>query len=307
VSYQRIFEPLEARVLDGTPTTQLELLRFYTTLLRRWTSLLLSTDNVIPGWDVAIAACAKHVNKLCLTLTQTSSTASTHMDVLDYVDQILSTVTRLRQSIDLHLTIPPPAIIYILLFSPSLVVQSRLGGILARYKQLLEAAFTRSRQLTSEERQQIDSFNGFLMDACNCLWRGKAFTKTDANASGCNMSPQVVTALTNYLTSIDKDLQLTSAFGLSHSPTLCLQSASLLRSLEDAEIESTDGELHTRHAGPATQESLRQLALNGGLQLDWAEYRSGVLSHLEDSGTPGVPELLYNTLNHLRKRRTTKG
>ena len=104
-----------------------------------------------------------------------------------------------------------------------------------------------------------------------------------------------------YLRKIDSSLSLGSIFDLSHSPVLGLQAISCLREMEEAEMLNED--LHARHAGPVTQNSLVQLGHRGGLQLTWQAYRSGVLRHLESKGLPGVPELMYKTMKNLMKDR----
>lgn len=95
------------------------------------------------------------------------------------------------------------------------------------------------------------------------------------------------------------DLSLATAFGLSHSPLLCLQSLSYIRQLEEDEME----DLHARHAGPVTQVSLGRLANRGGLALSWQEYRSGVLEYLEAKGFGGISDLMYNTMKNLMRAR----
>ena len=100
-----------------------------------------------------------------------------------------------------------------------------------------------------------------------------------------------MTALTGYVPAVDKALALASLFSLSHAPTLCLQSISRVRELEDAAME-VDGSISARHAGPVTQSSLSKLATAGGLRLSWQEYRIEVIKTLSARGLPGVTELL---------------
>jgi len=244
------------------------------------------------------------VNRLCLTLLQNSATTSTHAAVLDFYEQFAATFSAPELLEHLQIIIPPPLLVYTLHFSQSVAVLSRLCAVLASYKKVLEVLTGRppTRQLSTYERDHVNTFNGFLMDICNCLWRARAFTNTDTNSSGCLLPQSVVPALSRYLSSVDKDLALTSVFGLSHSPALCLQSITFLRELEDAEVES-EGDVHRRHAGPVTQSSLTQLANQGGLALSWQEYRSGVLRYLEDHSQAGVAELMYNTMKNLRSMR----
>ncbi|KAK1760496.1 centromere protein I [Echria macrotheca] len=294
----QLFQPLENSLLDNTPESQLVLLKFYTLLLRRWIILVRASPKANPAARDSIHDLISHVNNLALTLTQTSPKASTYLSILDFYQSCASLFSHRQILEHVEITIPPALLVYILQFSNSQAVLSRLCSTLAVYKRAWEAVMLppAKRQLTRREREQINTFNGFLMDLCNCLWRERAFSTTDLNAQGCRIPPPLVPSLSGYVRAIDADLHLTALFGLSHSPVVCLQSISYVRELED-----NDDEVATRHAGPVTQMSLAQLTTRGGLRLTWQEYRLGVLQHLEKQGFPGVPELMYNTMKNLMK------
>ncbi|TVY49879.1 Inner kinetochore subunit [Lachnellula occidentalis] len=193
--------------------------------------------------------------------------------------------------------IPPTELIYTLHFTPSLTVLSRLCGILALYKRAFEKAIA-SKSSASEQsypKDYVNHFNGFLMDACNCIWRSRAFITADTNALGCDLHPDITQVLDKYVRSLGKDLTLMSLFSLSFSPVLCLLSISYVRGLEDA----AEGGIEVRHAGPVTMQSLKLLRINGGLKHDWADYKLGVLHYLDSKGVMGVGELMYNTMKQL--------
>ena len=291
--------PLESSVLDNTATSQAFLLQFYTRLLHRWTIAIDAAQSLESLPVAAVPDLINHVNKLALTLTQTSPTVSTYLGILDFYEAAAALYSKPKLLQHITITIPPPLLVYLLYFSPSLAVVSRLCGILATYKRAWEAVMSPAvaRQLTRGEREQINLFNGFLMDLCNCLWRGRAFSTTDLNAQGCRIPQPTQAALEAYVRAADEGLSLGAAFGLSHSPLLCLQSISHVREREDDEMEV----IRARHGGPVTQASLGQLANRGGLKLSWQEYRAGVLAHLESQGFPGIPELMYNTMKNLMK------
>lgn len=139
------------------------------------------------------------------------------------------------------------------------------------------------------------------MDICNCLWRGKAFTKADTTSRGCLVSDAVIAVLMGYVASLTEsgssEMALGALFTMSYSPVLSLQALEYVRRQE--EHEDQDVELRARHAGPITQRSLAQLARRGGLELTWPEYRLGVLKYLEKNGWDGVPGLMYSTMKNL--------
>ncbi|KAK3365878.1 Mis6-domain-containing protein [Lasiosphaeria ovina] len=307
--YKKLFQLFESSLLDNTAASQVSLLKFYTLLLRRWSIAMRasqdSVDPVLP--DGSAGDLVSHVNKLALTLTQTAPGAATQLAILDFYECFASVFStpRLLRSVDL--CIPPALVVYPMVFGDSLVVLSRLCGILAAYKRAWESIMAPSspaaRQLTRREREQVNTFNGFLMDLCNCLWRGRAFATADLNAQGCGIPRALEPALDSYVRAVDSELALGALFGLSYSPVLCLQAISYVRGLEEAEIEASPDGLRSRHAGPVTQASLTRLASRGGVALSFPEYRSGVLKYLESNGFPGVPELMYNTMKNLMKER----
>lgn len=248
-----------------------------------------------------------HVNRLSLTLLQTSPTTSTHLTILDFYEQLASLMSSpgSLKHLKITLTLPPGTLVYTLLFSPSVAVVSRLCAVLATYRRTLEAIMDRDgRPLTAYERDHLIVFNGFVMDICNCLWRSRAFVTTDPEAQGCGVSEPVVHALADYVAAVNGgDLSLAAAFSLSHSPALCLQSITYVRLLEDEAVDRMDGALQRRHPGPVTQESLAVLSRDGGLSLTWQEYRSGVLKYLEEHDAGGIPDLMYNTMKNLMSSR----
>ncbi|KAK4226522.1 centromere protein I [Podospora fimiseda] len=301
----RLLQLLEHSILDNTADSQIVLIKFYTQLLRRWTISMQARDDLDSPPVSSIPDLISHVNTLTLTLSQTLPTVGTYLTILDFYEACGSIYSNpnLLQHIDI--AVPPPLLVYLLHFSPSLAVLSRLCGILAIYKRAWELVMSKSlprnRSLTKREREQINVFNGFLMDICNCLWRGRAFATSDLNAQGCRIPQAVPRALEKYVKAVDSDLDLGSIFTISYSPLLCLQAISFVREAEDNAADH----LLTRHAGPVTQGSLQQLGLRGGLKMNWAEYRSGVLRYLEEKGMPGVPHLMYNTMKNLMKARNS--
>lgn len=197
-------------------------------------------------------------------------------------------------------TIPPPLLVYTLMFSGSQVILSRLCDVIVAYRRTWQVILDdRSIRLASpRELEEAQTFNGFLMDLVNCLWRPRAFNAADLHAKGCLIPASLAETLTAYVRNIDADLHLAALFDLSHSPVLCFQSIAYVRDLEDSE----DG-VSTRHAGPVTAASLRELAGRGGLGLTWKQYRLGVLQHLKKLGFTGVPELMEHTLVELKNRK----
>ncbi|KAK2603022.1 hypothetical protein N8I77_009510 [Diaporthe amygdali] len=297
---------LQTAVLDGSLESQLDLLELYANLLRRWHVILLTNEADIPKHaSESVHQLVSQANQLSLTLLQTSPTEHTALRVLDFYERaahIYSKGTLLRS---LQITIPLVPLVYTLQFTPSLATASRLCAVLAAYKQAFATYMSNAAKGLGPQydKKQVNTFNGFLMDICNCLWRGKAFTTRDAHARGCAVDESVATALAAYVDGLSDggDMALASLFTMSYSPLLCLQAAEHVRHLEDREDE--DVVLRARHAGPVTQRSLGQLARKGGLELSWQDYRLGVLKYLEEKEFGGIPELMYSTMRNLLDAR----
>ncbi|EEU44682.1 uncharacterized protein NECHADRAFT_49005 [Fusarium vanettenii 77-13-4] len=312
--YQHIFQPLETAILDNTPESQLALLALYKNLLHHWTVILQSSDPIPKNASKIITDLISHANPLALALIQTRPTLSVYSAILDFYEQNARLVGHETLKNYIRIELPPSFLIYILFFSSSVATVSRICAILACYKKGFELAMLskprrdRSQLVDSSSynRTFVNLFNGFLMDMCNCFWRGRAFGDSDANAHGCMVPRRLVPVLSTYVTSVDKTLALTSILSLSHSPVLCLQSIKCVRDVEDAEMDS-DGTLRARHEGPVTQHSLGQLAASGGIQLSWQNYRIKVLETLSAKELAGITDLLKNTMTVLRKLMDGEG
>lgn len=280
----------------------------YTNLLHHWTTLLQSNDQIPDQANGTVGSLIQHVNVLALTLLQTSPGVSIESAVLDFYEQAVRLTADERMVHHIRIELPPSLLIYTVLFSGSLTTVSRLCHVLACYKKGFEIVMAiRVRQdgsqgidMLSYSKAYVNLYNGYLMDICNCFWRGRAFSVSDANSHGCMVSTATINALASYVTTVDRSFSLTSLFSLSHSPTLCLLSIARVRELEDAETDRERGAIRVRHAGPVTQESLSRLAIAGGLRLSWQDYRIKVLEALTASELVGVAELLKNTMTVLK-------
>ncbi|KAF5006401.1 hypothetical protein FDECE_7217 [Fusarium decemcellulare] len=312
--YEHVFQPLETATLDNTPESQLALLSLYKNLLHHWTVILQSSDPIPPNASEIVTSLIRHVNPLALALAQTSPSVSTHSAILDFYEQNARLVSHDTLKHYVRIELPPSFLIYILFFSNSVAVVSRICAILASYKKGFEMAMlTKPRRdgshrvdSSSYNRIFVNLFNGFLMDMCNCFWRGRAFSDSDTNAHGCMVPRRLVPTLSTYVASVDKNSTLASLFALSYSPVLSFQSIQYVRSIEDAEFDS-QGMLRTRHEGPATQNSLARLASSGGVQLSWQDYRIKVLETLSMKDLAGITDLLKNTMTVLRKMMDGEG
>ncbi|GAP87624.2 hypothetical protein SAMD00023353_0901010 [Rosellinia necatrix] len=297
-----VFKPLERKILDGTPDSQLRILIFFTVLLRRWMVHLASSDKRLTKASESAACLVAHVNDLCLTVIQTFPSTSTYGRVLDFYYQTSSLAS------DAHLlthaqaiALPPTALIYYMFFAASPLTASRVCSVVAKYKEGFQVAMDVAR--INYTPSYIPEFNGFLMDICNCLWRQRALSEEDANAKGCMIPRPLVDDLSSYITSLSKGNSLASLFSLSYSPIFSLFAILFLREVEEG-VEEEQG-LDMKHAGPVSKATLKALGSRGGINLSWDDYRRGVLDYLQSRGMDGVEHLLSITIGTLRQRKPT--
>jgi centromere protein I len=261
---------------------------------------MLSQEPESPRLSGAASDLVTHGNAFCLAALQTSASAAMQCAILGFYEQAALLASKAPFLEHARIVVPPSPLVYMLFFGSDPGTISRLSGILARYKEGFQAVMARSR--TGYSIDYINGFNGFLMDICNCLWRGRAFNAKDANAHGCLAVGAVVDELAAYAKEAGSGVAFGSMFTLSASPALGLLATDHLRALEEAEMEQGTGDLEVRHGGPVSKASLAKLAKEGGLNLSWDDFRLGVLGHLEDHGMGGVGELMSNTMTTLMKR-----
>ncbi|KAJ0307563.1 hypothetical protein COL516b_004184 [Colletotrichum fioriniae] len=296
-------KPLE-KCLPPTAESQLALLKLYQNLLRRWTFVLNSLDQIPKDAPVsAFFAVMEHASIIALNIVQASPSAAVHGGVLDLYEQAAASISDPTLQPLLRIANPPAQLIYLLFFSHSLANVSRLSTVLAIYKKGFEMAMSR-RQPTTYAPSYVNHFNGYLMDICNCLWRGKAFNDGDKNALGCLSAGPVTQRLRRYVEDLGTDLALPTLFGFSYSPLLSLQAIECIRELEDRELAANEQAISTRHAGPVTSSSLARLADARGLRITWSEYRIIVLRALEGKGLGGIPSLMKNTMKVLMSSKS---
>lgn len=159
------------------------MLELYTNLLRHWTVLLRSSDSVPAHGSTTIASLVRHVNSLTLALAQTSPTVSIRSSILVFYESTVRLVSDDTLQNYIRIELPPPLLVYMLLFSNSLAIVSRLCHVLACYKKSFETAMSTKAcnddsgriDSTSYDKSYVNLYNGFLMDICNCFWRSRAF------------------------------------------------------------------------------------------------------------------------------------
>ncbi|KAF9771481.1 hypothetical protein IL306_010897 [Fusarium sp. DS 682] len=157
--YKHVFQPLEAATLDNTPDSQLALLSLYKNLLHHWTVVLESSDTVPDHASDTITALTRHVNPLALTLLQTSPSVSSRSAILDFYEQNARLLSHEVLKHYIRIELPPSLLIYILFFSSSVAIVSRICAILAFYKKGFEMAMLTKPDREKSNRIDSTSYN----------------------------------------------------------------------------------------------------------------------------------------------------
>ncbi|KAI9802029.1 MAG: hypothetical protein M1825_003085 [Sarcosagium campestre] len=288
---QEYLSRLERILLSCQPNAQTKLLTYYNDLCRQWTVLLLSSNRP-PSALKSLTDLAAHATTLSLSiLAQPSPSISATAAILTFQETLTHSLP--------VLSVPPPSSLLTshLTFTPSLSTLSRLCSLITTLKLAYTSPATSAPPPPAPSRQTL---NTLLIDTCNLFWRNRALGTTDAAAQGCLAPPTLLPALRTHVAA--RGLSLPSLFSLSHAVPLAALSIACFREMED-DVEAEDGNgkvrLGARHAGPVTQRSLQQLAADGGLELDWTEYRVRVLAYLDQRGVTGISRLMGSTMRGL--------
>lgn len=281
----------------------------YTNLVHHWAAVLRSNKNIPAHASRTITSTVQHAGTLALTLLQTDPTLSSESAILAFYEQNLALLTDDALKHYICIELPPSVLIYLLVFSQSLATVARLCHIMASYKKGFETAMkirgspdTPTIDASSYTNDDVNRYNGNLLDIVNLHWRMRAFDVEKEVEQGCMLPRAARARLARYVAAVDRGgFALAAALSLSYSPLFCLQSIETLRVLEDRQIADVDAAIETRHAGPVSQESLRKLGTSGGIRIGFNGYRASVLETLRAKGMAGVEELLKVSMPSVAK------
>jgi centromere protein I len=328
------FSLLEKAIFDDSVQFKIILLRYYSSLIRHWGSLIRAQDANPSASDSMgmLAQVIEHAELLSLTILETPSTTPTkedtefptkYLSVLQFYASLGHLYTHAPTRADIRLTIPRPQTIYILAFTPTLTHISILSSILATYKSSFEGSLTSTflHNPSAPEplypTKTVGQFNGYIMDVCNLIWRNRGLNTDDPNALGCLVPLQVVNSLNGYIRQLNRveeanhdedsgreafQYHLHSMFSLSHHAALCGFAAACFRDFENETLGSEGGDSGTvRLSKPVTRNALIALEKQGGVKSSWQEYRLRMLEWLDDRGSEGIGNLMRTTMKALRK------
>ncbi|OJD25076.1 hypothetical protein ACJ73_03554 [Blastomyces percursus] len=321
---QNYFIPLENAILSNQRESKVLMLQYYSSLIQHWGSVIRATASLssVPPLPQLIG----RAELLALTLlespqgptwTGTIQKRSSTLSVLQFYTDLAGLYNHAPDNANIRITVPQPQIIYILAFTQTLSHISTLSCVLAMYKHSFETSLTSTTLQSTGSADKpystevVSRFNGYVIDICNLLWRNRGLNSDDPNALGCIVPPGTVNELSKYMQALSQKpssaggekhkYQLSSVFSLSQNVALCNVSSACFRGIEEALAGTQGKSLSVRLTRPVTQRALAALDKEGGITINWQEYRLKMLEWLDEMGAEGVGNLMRSTMKALRE------
>ncbi|KAF1967378.1 Mis6-domain-containing protein [Bimuria novae-zelandiae CBS 107.79] len=301
-------QPLE-RALGGHDLQSYEyLLGFYTLLFRQWTNQAMRqssrSGSALEHPDQrALFDLASHFSTLSSSLVldlppDSPSALSITSAILTFYEQ-LSTSSKPQH---IPIILPPTTLINLLTLSSSTTVFARITGIVANYRHAFSAHPVPIHQYYPEE--VTAAFNSTMRDIHNLLWLSRGLLIDPPKCVGLHCEPELRDTLHAYLTDLDHEYGIQTAFNMTHNPLLASLALSAWLDVENEEIEKEGygPDAITRHAGPMSQISLERLRARGGVNVDWEAYRVRLLRWLEERGLRGPEDFMFAASVPLRTK-----
>lgn len=191
----------------------------------------------------------------------------------------------------------PPPLVYMLFYINDPLAISLLAGHLNFSKMVLQDAVSNDSTITLTALH-----NSYVVDFCNTVWRNKAFDiskKNDGTSYGLNFD--FINSLITKVPIFDRNSSFPILFNINHSPAFASRSAIIVRSIEDG-----DEDCSTRHAGPLTPTSVKELLQDPEtkwLNTDYENLRIEILKEFDKVGYVGLADLLFSHLKSLLNKR----
>ncbi|KAI5301696.1 hypothetical protein KEM56_001453, partial [Ascosphaera pollenicola] len=323
---------IEPFIANNNPRSRIRILHYFSSLARYWATIIRSKTR--PQSEPPLTQLIDKTESLIFaisgSLTSFPPTERTLLSIS--ILQLYSTLAEIYSHAPtnptIRLTVPPAALVYQLIFTPTLTHISSMSSVLSKYKIAFEESVAAQKQgrTSSPERNtrpkpypvaMVSQFNGYVMDTCNLLWRNRALNSEDPNAVGCHVPKGVMEEYKRYLEELTNvgsayRYQLSSVFSLSYSSTMSASSAACFREIWK-EAKQKDSDANGDGSGgddssavvpirqPVTQRSLSALKDDEGISVGWQEYRLRVLDWMDERGCTGIGELMRSTMKALRK------
>ncbi|OJD17996.1 hypothetical protein AJ78_01953 [Emergomyces pasteurianus Ep9510] len=319
------FIPLENAILNDQLESKVLILQYYSSLIQHWGAVIRATPSLSPV--PPLPEVIDRAELLALTILETPQGVNRDeaidkrwgtLAVVQFYVGLAGLFKHAPTNGNIRITVPQPQIIYTVAFTPTIFHISTLCSILASYKYSFETSLTSTALQNnglperSYPTEMVSQFNGYVMDICNLLWRNRGLNSEDPNALGCLVPETVVNELSKYMQELSEKLggdgsdekhkyQLSAVFSLSQNVAFCRVSSACFSGIEQAVVETQGKFSSVRLSRPVTQKALAALDKEGGVRINWQEYRLRMLEWLDKTGAVGVGNLMRSTMKALRK------
>ncbi|CAO2648421.1 Nn.00g076880.m01.CDS01 [Neocucurbitaria sp. VM-36] len=303
--YSTYLSPTEQALAGYGLPAHARLIDFYSSLFQHQASAAISrNDRPSSMTHRALNDLTSHIAALCTSLLlslPSDSGASLTSSILTFYE-LLSTSSKPHI---IPIILPPMHLVYLLSQSSSPTTLSRICGIIGAYK----AAFDQHPKPVKDyyPASVTDALNFCLRDLYNLLWVARALNAVEQKSVGLYCHPSLRADLKDYLTGLDREYAIGSAFGLSNNAWLASMAAAAWRAVEESEIEREGYDRNSirYHQGPVSQRSLEVLKRKGGVGVEWdgaMGYKVFVLDWLAERGLGGIRQLMFATVTDLKGR-----
>ncbi|KAF2826193.1 Mis6-domain-containing protein [Ophiobolus disseminans] len=305
-AYATYFQPMEQALASSQDASAYEMLiDFYAAVLHHQVCAVASqTIQLSSARQQIFHDVAAQVSKLSTSLLVSLAPGTGH----SLISSILSFYELLSTSSKPHtvpIIVPPMHLVYLLTQLASSTTFSRICGIVASYK----LAFDQHPKPVKNyyPSDVTESLNMCLRDIYHLVWISRALIVAEQKAIGLYCDPELRSTLNDYLGGIDREYAIGTSFGLSNNAWLSSMSAAAWHTIEEREInrEGFDRNNIQYHQGPVSPRSLEVLKKMGGVGVNWEGangYKAFVLNWLAERGLGGIRELMFATVQELRKQ-----
>ncbi|RAR04214.1 SPX-domain-containing protein [Stemphylium lycopersici] len=275
-----------------------KLIDFYTALLQHQTSIAVAES----GTKQVLNDLTTHVATL-FTSALLSIPPGLGSDVTSSVLSFYEFLSTSSRPHVIPILLPPMHLIYLLAQDSSPTILARVCGIIGAYK----VAFDKHPKpvKTYYPVEVTDTFNYCLRDMYNLVWVARGLLAQEKKSEGLFCDQTLRSTLNTYLSSVDREYAIGTAFNLSNNVWLASLSAAAWRAIEFRVIEREgfDSTSMTLHRGPVSEKSLGILKRRGGVNVEWEGangYKVMVLQWLDERGLGGIKDLMFATVMNLK-------
>ncbi|KAI7869101.1 Mis6-domain-containing protein [Mucor mucedo] len=303
--YHDILLPLYRKYSLMNVTWKTKLINCYTEWLKNWALLdwrghkerphVNGVDNITWLFDglsihvdyfETMQKIIEHVDKICVMglLAENDHPLLQHATL-----SFFEMVAMIPQEHDIpEIIVPSVDLVVRCFFSFNAMATSRMCGIIFDY---INAFYKNDQKeedwVSRHSSEYLEQFNTYVTDICTALWRDKALA-IEGNATAFGISQTNIQSYADICE--ERGEKFGSCFSIIQHAALAGFSKRFFKELEQTvNVEEKLQEV-------ASSKSLADLAEQGGISIEYFEYRVEYLNYLRSKGLTGIRDLLYASM-----------